>query len=173
MAVQKRFIAGSLVALLLPVAAVVSHAAPPAKPASPGSLVIVFKDGHKQTFNMAEVDRIEYPDGSIAAADLGAPKGQLTARGRYVGKWQVGDGAGNNFYITLNEDGSAYRSLRNVHGRWIYSNGDALITWDDGGGDAIRRVGSRFQKFAYMNGKSFSESPDNVTEAHNTNPRPI
>ena len=169
---QKRFIAaGSLFAALC-TAAIFTHAAPPAKNAQ-NSLVIVFKDGHKQTFNMSDVDRIEYPGGSMAAADLGAPHGQLTARGRYVGKWQVGDGNGNNFYITLNDNGTAYRSLGDVHGKWIYSNGDALITWDDGGGDAIRRVGSRFQKFAYMNGKSFSESPDNVTEAHNTSPRPI
>jgi hypothetical protein len=158
---------------LLLVAATVVHAAPPPKAAAPGTLVIVFRDGHRETFNLADVDRVEYPGGSMAASDLGEPKGQLTARGRYVGKWQVGDGSGNNFYITLNDDGSAYRSLGDMHGHWIYSNGDALITWRDGGGDAIRRVGSRFQKFAYMNGKSFSDNPDNVTEAHNTSPRPI
>ncbi len=153
-------------------AGVMAHAAPPAKTA-PGTLTIVFKDGHRQTFNLSEVDRIEYPDGSIAAGDLGAPRSQLTARGRYVGKWQVGDGNGSDFFITLNDDGTAYRSLGDVHGRWIYSKGDALITWKDGGGDAIRRVGTRFQKFAYMNGKSFSDTPDNVADAKNTNPRPI
>ena len=168
----KRFIAaGSLLALVC-AAAAISHAAPPAK-GEQNSLVIVFKDGHRETFNLADVDRIEYPDGSMAAADLGAPRSQLTARGRYVGKWQVGDGSGNMFYITLNEDGSAYRSLGNVRGHWVYSNGDALITWHDGGGDAIRRVGSRFQKFAYLNGKSFADNPDNVTDARNTSPRPI
>jgi hypothetical protein len=170
---MRRIVAFFALSLVMVGAALV-HAAPPAKAANPGSLVIVFKDGHRQTFNLADVDRIEYPDGSIAAGDLGgAAKGHLTARGRYVGKWEVGDGNGSNFFITLNEDGSAYRSLGDVHGRWIYSNGDALITWHDGGGDAIRRVGSRFQKFAYMNGKSFSDNPDNVTEAKNTNPRPI
>jgi hypothetical protein len=169
MAMRKLVSVSALSIFLL--AGVVTHAAPPAKAA--GTLVVVFKDGHRQTFNMADVDRIEYPGGSIAATDLGAPKSQLTARGRYVGKWQVGDGNGSTFYITLNEDGSAYRTLGDVHGKWVYSNGDALITWNDGGGDAIRRVGSRFQKFAYMNGKSFSDSPDNVADAHNTSPRPI
>jgi hypothetical protein len=169
MAMRKLVSVSALSIFLL--AGVVLHAAPPAKTA--GTLVVVFKDGHRQTFNMADVDRIEYPGGSIAAPDLGAPKSQLTARGRYVGKWQVGDGNGGTFYITLNEDGSAYRTLGDVHGKWVYSNGDALITWNDGGGDAIRRVGSRFQKFAYMNGKSFSDSPDNVADAHNTSPRPI
>ncbi|HEY3704715.1 MAG TPA: hypothetical protein VGL22_06605 [Terracidiphilus sp.] len=163
--------AGSLAALMC--VAGFAHAAPPAKAAASNSLVIVLKDGHRQTFNMADVDRIEYPGGSVAASDLGATKSQLTARGRYVGKWQVGDGNGNDFYITLNDNGTAYRSLGDVHGHWVYSNGDALIKWDDGGGDAIRRVGARFQKFAYMNGKSFSDSPDNVAEAHNTSPRPI
>lgn len=162
----------SAVSVLL-LAAAVAPAASPEKPAGQGSLVVVLKDGHRQTFNLADVDRIEYPGGSLAAADLGGARGQLTARGRYVGKWQVGDGGGNTFYITLNENGSAYRSLGDVHGHWAYSNGDALITWDDNNGDAIRRVGSRFQKFAYMNGKSFSDSPDNVAEAHNTTPRPI
>jgi hypothetical protein len=168
---MRKLVSVSALSIFL-LAGVATHAAPPEK-ASAGTLVVVLKDGHRQTFNMADVDRIEYPGGSIAAADLGAPKSQLTARGRYVGKWQVGDGNGATFYITLNDNGSAYRSLGDVHGKWIYSNGDALITWDDGGGDAIRRVGSRFQKFAYMNGKSFSDSPDNVADAHNTSPRPI
>jgi hypothetical protein len=168
---MRKLVSVSALSILLLVG-VVAHAAPPDKAAS-GSLVVVFKDGHRQTFNLADVDRLEYPGGSMAAADLGAPKSQLTARGRYVGKWQVGDGNGSTFFITLNENGSAYRSLGDMHGKWAYSNGDALITWNDGGGDAIRRVGSRFQKFAYMNGKSFSDSPDNVTEAHNTSPKPI
>jgi hypothetical protein len=169
--VMRKLVSVSALSVLI-LAGVVAHAAPPAKTA-PGTLVIVFKDGHRQTFNVADIERVEYPAGTLAAADLGTPKSQLTARGRYVGKWQVGDGNGNDFYITLNDDGTAYRSLGGVHGRWVYSNGDALITWHDGGGDAIRRVGSRFQKFAYMNGKSFSDNPDNVTDARNTNPRPI
>ncbi len=52
-------------------------------------------------------------------------------------------------------------------------NGDALITWDDGAKDAIRRAGSKFQKYAYSPDKSFSDEPDNVTSAQNTTPRPI
>ena len=39
--------------------------------------------------------------------------------------------------------------------------------------DAIRRVGGKDQKFAYHAGKTFTDEPDNVTEAHNTSPRPI
>lgn len=152
-------------------AAGVALAAPRQKTA-PGSLVIVFKDGHRQTFNLADIERLEYPAGTLAASDMG-PTREGAPHGRYVGKWKVGDGGGNTFFITLNENGSAYRSLGDVHGHWTYTNGDALITWEDGAKDAIRRTGSRFQKFAYLGGKSFSDDPDNVTEALNTSPRPI
>jgi hypothetical protein len=169
--VMRKFVSVSALSILL-LAGAVAHSAPPAKNAQ-GTVVIVFKDGHRQTFNVSDIERVEYPAGSLAAADLGSSKTQATPRGRYIGKWQVGDGAGNDFYITLNEDGTAYRSLGEVHGRWVYANGDALITWRDNNADAIRRVGSRFQKFAYSNGKSFSDNPDNVTDAKNSNPRPI
>jgi hypothetical protein len=169
--VMRRLVSVSALSMFL-LAGIVAHAAPPTKTA-PGTLVIVFKDGHRQTFNLSDIDRLDYPGGSMASSDLGGSKSQLTARGRYVGKWQVGDGNGNTFFITLNDNGNAYRSLGDVHGKWMYSNGDALITWDDNNLDAIRRVGSRFQKFAYMNGKSFSDNPDNVADAHNTSPRPI
>jgi hypothetical protein len=52
-------------------------------------------------------------------------------------------------------------------------NGEARVTWNDGAQDAIRKTGTRDQKFAYRSGKSFTDEPDNVTEAHNTSPRPI
>ncbi len=141
--------------------------AAPAKPAA-GSIVIVFKDGHRQTFNLADIERIEFPGASAASTGENQPP-----RGRYVGKWEVGDGNGGNFTITLSEDGDAYRTLHDVSGHWNYVNGDALITWDDGAQDAIRRVGSRYQKFAYSAGKSFSDDPDNVTSARNVTPKPI
>jgi len=60
-----------------------------------------------------------------------------------------------------------------VHGHWVYMNGEALVTWKDGAQDAIRKVGSKFQKSAYSAGKSFTDIPDNVTDAHNTTPHPI
>jgi len=173
---RKLLSVSALTAVLL-VAALVdfaptAKAAPPAKTA-PGTLVIVFKDGHRQTFNLSDIDRVEYPAGTMKAEDLGGPNPQAPPRGRYIGKWEVGDGAGNMFTITLNENGSAFRSLGDVRGHWVYSNGDALITWDDGAQDAIRKVGSRYQKSAYAAGKSFTDNPDNVTGARNTNPRPI
>jgi hypothetical protein len=144
---------------------------PPEKKDSANAIVIVFKDGHRQTFNLADISRVEFTGAGAASgisANLDSP-----ARGRYIGKWVVGDGNGSTFIITLKEDGNAERSLRDIHGTWTYINGDALITWDDGAKDAIRRAGSGFEKFAYSHSKSFSDEPDNVTKAQNTTPKPI
>jgi hypothetical protein len=52
-------------------------------------------------------------------------------------------------------------------------NGEARVTWDDGAQDCIRHVDGRDKKFAYSSGKSFTDQPDNVTDARNTSPRPI
>lgn len=139
---------------------------------SSGQIVIVFKDGHRQAFNFADIARIEFPGGS-AVADTGPTPPGAPPRGHFIGKWEVGDGAGRTFYITLNEDGSAWRSLHRIHGRWAYVNGEARVTWDDGAQDCIRRIDGHDQKFAYRAGKSFTDEPDNVTDARNTTPRPI
>lgn len=144
--------------------------AAPAKSAN-GSIVIVFKDGHRQSFSLADIERIEFPGAAIASSSSSGEN--EPPRGRFVGKWDVGDGNGGNFTITLNEDGTAYRTLNDVHGHWNYVNGDAQITWDDGAQDAIRRSGSHYQKYAYRAGKSFTDKPDNVTPAHNLTPKPI
>jgi hypothetical protein len=133
-----------------------------------GTIVIVFKDGHRQTYNLAEIERIEFPTTDQPSSSAYGP-----SRGHFLGKWECGDGSGGNFYITLLEDGNAMRSIGNVHGKWNYVNGEAQITWDDGPEDAIRKVGSRFQKFAYNSGKSFTDTPANVTDARNTTPKPI
>lgn len=144
---------------------------PSATRSGPGTIVIVFKDGHRQSFNLSDIERVEFPGataGESASVDSGSP-----SRGRFLGKWEVGDGNGSTFLITLQESGDATRSLGDVHGKWVYVDGEARVTWDDGAQDAIRRVGSRYQKFAYRAGRSFLDTPDNVTSAHNTNPHPI
>ena len=97
----------------------------------------------------------------------------ISPRGHFIGKWEVGDGNGGNFFITLNEGGDAKRTLGDVRGRWVFVNGEAQITWDDGAMDAIRKVGSSYQKFAYHEGKTFTDVPDNVTNARNTATKPI
>jgi len=144
---------------------------PPANKSTANAIVIVFRDGHRQTFNLADIARVEFT-GSPEAVDSAGPG--LPARGQFVGRWLVGTGNGDEtFVITLKEDGNATRSLHALHGRWVYVNGEARITWDDGAQDAIRKVGSGFQKYAYHAGKSFTDEPDNVTGAQNTTPKPI
>jgi hypothetical protein len=139
-----------------------------------GQIVIVFKDGHHQTFNLADIARLEFSGtGGIPIGDVGPPPAGAPPRGHFFGKWEVGDGAGSTFYITLDDDGTAWRSLHRVHGKWAYVNGEARVTWDDGAMDAIRRIGGQDKKFAYRAGKSFTDEPDNVTDAKNTSPRPI
>lgn len=167
---RKLFCAATLAATLLVTASSSFGAPPQTSKAAPGSLVIYFKDGHRQSFSLADIQRVEFPV-SEQAATTSSSAGP--SRGHFLGKWIVGDGAGNDFSITLREDGDAVRSLGDVHGHWVYSNGEALITWDDDAQDAIRKVGSRFQKFAYKAGKAFTDVPDNVTSAHNTTPNPI
>ncbi len=161
-------------ALLLSVALRSGFAkSPQATKGSSGTLVIVFKDGHRQSFNLADIEKVEFPTAAVVASSAPIVSASQPPRGHYLGKWEVGDGGGNNFYITLREDGSATRSLGDERGKWVYMNGEALVTWDDGAQDAIRKVGSKYMKFAYSAGKSFTDSPDNVAPAHNTTPRPI
>jgi hypothetical protein len=161
-------IAALAATLLLPASGI--FGAPANSKAAPGSIVIVFKDGHRQTFNLSDIERVEFPTADTSGSTSSSAN---PSRGHYFGKWEVGDGGGSTFFITLWENGDAYRTLNAVHGKWVYVNGEAHITWNDGAQDAIRRVGSRFQKSAYHAGKSFNDDPDNVTDAKNTEPKPI
>ncbi len=155
------------------------------------SIVIVFKDGHRQNIDMSDIARIEfktplmivYKDGrqkNIPASDIARIEFEspLTAstpgRNHFLGKWKVGEGNGySNFYITLDADGEALKSIGATHGTWTVVDGEARITWDDGWRDAIRKVGSKHEKFAYEPGKTFDDAPSNVTAAVNTEPSPI
>lgn len=137
-----------------------------------GQLVVVFKDGHRQSFNMTDISRIEFP-GAGTAMDAGPIPPGAPPRGHFLGNWEVGDGSGGTFTIRLNDDGSAWRSLHRVHGHWAYVNGEARVTWDDGAQDCIRRVGGEDKKFAYRAGKLFTDEPDNVAAAKNKNRGPV
>jgi hypothetical protein len=155
-----------------------------------GSMVIVFKDGHRQNLDVADISRIEFKspsmivfkDGhrpSIPAADVARIEFENTAsasvpgRNHFIGKWQVGEGNGSHFYITLERDGKARKSIGPPHGTWTVVDGEARISWDDGWHDAIRKVGANHEKRAYEPGKSFDDTPSNVTAAMNTEPKPI
>ena len=140
---------------------------------SAGTLVIVFKDGHRQSFNLSDVLRVEFPTPSEPSPATGPGGTILPSRGHFIGKWEVGDGNGRSFFITLEDNGEAKKSLGEAHGTWVYVDGEAHVSWDDGWKDAIRKIGSKYQKYAYGSGKSFTDTPDNVTAAQNTMPHPI
>ena len=146
---------------------------PPAPKCASGTIVIVFKDNHRQSFNLCEIERVEFPVAAAAAGETAPINYRLPSRGSYLGKWEVGDGGGNNFFITLEENGDAWRSSGHEHGKWACVDGEALVTWDDGWKDAIRKAGSKYQKSAYGGGKSFTDTPDNTAGANNTTPHPI
>ncbi|HEV2469001.1 MAG TPA: hypothetical protein VGS78_07390 [Candidatus Sulfotelmatobacter sp.] len=154
------------------------------------SVVITYKDGHHQSLSAAEIARIDlkapaaivYKDGhreKIAAAieridfsDSGMTA-MTPSRSHFFGKWEVGDGNGRNFYIVLDENGNAKKSIGPEHGTWTLVDGEARIVWDDGWHDVIRKVGSKHEKLAFEPGKSFSDEPSNVTAARNTQAKPI
>ena len=165
-------IAGLAAIFLLGISAAMA-AAPRSSKGASGAIVIVFKDGHRQTFNLSDIERVEFPAPAVASVDSGSGNSQAPPRGHYVGKWECGDGAGNTFYITLKENGDASKSIGGAHGHWDYVNGEAQISWEDGWRDVIRKAGSRYQKSAYSKGRSLTDAPDNVTDAHLTAPKPI
>jgi hypothetical protein len=132
------------------------------------TFVIVFKDGHRQTVKLADVQHVEFP-GPVPAGLISAPG---PSRPHFLGKWEVGEGNGDNFTITLRDDGSALRSLGDEHGSWQYVNGEAQIRWNDGSNDCIRKVGEWYKKFWYSENEAFSGTPENVTNARNLTQNP-
>lgn len=167
---MRKFIGiGGLAAICL--LAVAAGSAAPSKSSS-GTIVLVFKDGHRQTFNLSDIERVEFPAAHVSDEPTSGGL-QSPPRGHYAGRWECGDGTGSTFYIDLKENGQAWRSIGNVRGRWEYVNGEAQVTWEDGAKDAIRKVGSHYEKSAYEAGKSFSDHPANVTNARLTNRKPI
>ena len=130
-----------------------------------GAIVIVFKDGHRQSFSLSDISRVEFEGG---ASSVSADSYRVPSRGRFIGRWECGDGHGTNFYITLHEEGTAHRSIGDVNGHWEYVDGEARVNWEDGRKDAIRKSGPQYFKFAYRDGQTFADDPDNVAHARNT-----
>ncbi len=124
-----------------------------------GSLVIVYKDGHRQTVRLSEVTRIEFNTPAEITKGPGAS--------RFQGEWKVGvgDGSDRTFLIRLKPDGVAHKTYGSSSGTWTAVNGEARITWEDGWRDVIRKAGNKYQKAAYSPGHAFSGDPANVTEA--------
>lgn len=175
------------IVMIMTVSGIARASSPPTH--GTGSIILIFKDGHRQSLELADIARIDFKtpmmivfkDGreqNVAAADIAridfeAAVASVTGRAHFVGKWKVGDGNGSNFYITLEPDGEARKSIGPAHGTWTVVDAEARISWDDGWHDAIRKVGQKHEKFAYEPGKSFDDKPANVTAAINTEAEPI
>jgi hypothetical protein len=127
---------------------------------------IVFKDGHRQSLPLSEAARIEFSTSAVSTSPFG--------RNHFVGEWKVGVGAGaGHFYITLKSDGEARKTLGSGHGTWTVVDGEARISWDDGWHDVIRRAGTGHEKAAFEPGKTFSDEPSNVADATRVDAEPI
>jgi hypothetical protein len=170
------FPAALLGLLLLSFEGLHANAAPVSKEDN-GTLVIVFKDGHQQNIPVAAIATMEVKSASGTTTPVvipgTTPSTLSPSRRHFVGKWQVGQGNGSSFYITLEENGEAAKSMGERHGTWAYVDGEARVSWDDGWHDAIRKAGSKYEKFAYSPGASFSDKPANVTEAIEISAPPI
>ena len=127
------------------------------------SLVITFKDGHQQTFRLADIARIELSSPTATAATA-------ASRARFLGVWKVGMGRGSSetFLITLKRDGVAEKSVGSHSGTWTVVNGEARCKWDDGWTDVIRKVGGQWEKAAWSPGTSLDEPPSDVAKAEFT-----
>jgi hypothetical protein len=109
---------------------------------------------------MSEIARIEFTDA-----------GALTVGPDYfLGKWEAGDGSGGNFFIKLEPNGEASRSIGAGHGIWTVVGDEARISWDDGWHDVIRKIGDKHEKLAFAPGATFSDKPENVTNARKLEP---
>lgn len=183
---SKTILVAAFAACVLGVSAFAQNSTSPEKA---GSLVLTFKDGHQRSFSTAELSRIEFDpprivlkngrvenfskDQIVRIETKEAGDNGVLGRNHFVGKWRVGDGAGGHFFITLDRDGVAKKTIGAAHGTWELVNGEARINWDDGWHDAIRKVGNKHEKCAFDPGKSFDDQPSNVTDAHNTTAQPI
>ena len=112
-----------------------------------GTLIVVMKDGHRQTIPLAEITKIEFKDADIVVFKDGGPKSFrmsetqsfefdtsaastvfVLGRNHFVGKWRVGQGPGaGDFYITLEANGEAHKTLGADHGTWTVVDGEARI----------------------------------------------
>ncbi len=150
----------------------VSGVAVAAQKDSANSIVITFKDGHQQTFPLADVARIEFKSPSaVAAAKTSGGTEMVPGRHRFVGKWIVGDNHGHSYYFTFDENGRAANTVgEGGQGTWTYLDGEARVSWDNGWHDVIRKVGTKYKKYAYSPGVQFDGTPDHVADAQKTEP---
>lgn len=174
-----------LIAVFLLAAALMCSAQDSAK-----TLTVIYKDGHQKTFTIPNGSRIDFNAGNmmvssgknvetirvsdVARIDFNAAHPPGFGMNHFVGKWEFGTGVGNQtFFVTLDRNGHAHKSLGGSNGRWSVVDGEAVIKWDDGWTDVIRKVGDKHKKFAYEDGRPLDGEPSNVTDAKTLNSEPI
>src|SRR5271163_2509301 len=66
-----------------------------------GAVVIVFKDGHRQSIPAATIAAMEFKSAAGVVTPIAIPELAVPGRGVFAGKWSVGEGNGNSdrFYI--------------------------------------------------------------------------
>jgi hypothetical protein len=124
-------------------------------------MVITFRDGRQETYAMADIASVEYKD--LTQPTIGTDY--------FLGKWEVGDGNSGSFFITLEPNGEAVRSLGASHGIWAIVGEEARISWDDGWHDVIRKAGDGHEKFAFAPSIALDDKAANVTAAWKTEPK--
>lgn len=154
------------------------------------TLTIVYRDGHQKSFTIPNGSRIDFNAGNmtvssgrnvetirvsdVARIDFGSLRSIGFGMNHFVGKWEFGTGVGNQtFFVTLDRNGHAHKTLGSTNGRWSVVDGEAVIKWDDGWTDVIRKVGDKHKKFAYEEGRPLDGEPSNVTDAKTLNSEPI
>jgi len=78
----------------------------------------------------------------------------------FEGTWNVKDGKGNPFEITLAADGSAKKTGANKGtGKWKEEANAAVITWDDGWTEKITKEGDQYKRAGFKKGASLDGPP--------------
>ena len=154
------------------------------------TLTVVYKDGHQKTFTIPNGSRIDFNAGNmmvssgrnvetirvadVSRIDFNVAHAVGFGMNHFVGKWEFGTGVGNQtFFVTLDRNGHAHKTLGSTNGTWTVVDGEARIKWDDGWTDVIRKVGDKHKKFAYEEGRPLDGEPSNVTDAKTLNSEPI
>ena len=164
----------------------------PAQKRDEKSITVVLNDGHQKSFALGDVSKFEFTGGNMVVSqrghqenipvssivridfNAGVAKSLPLGLNHFVGKWEFGTGMGDQtFFVTLDRDGRAHKTIGSPRGTWTVVDGEARITWDDGWRDVIRKVGNKHQKFAYEQGKSLNGDPSNVADAKTLNSEPI
>src|SRR5271170_1441392 len=108
---MRKTLLGALVVVLWVAGECAQANAGPVSADDSGTVVIVFKDGHRQMFPASTISAMEFRSAAGVTTPISIPEIVVPGRGRFLGKWLVGQGNGDSFYISLEENGEASKSI--------------------------------------------------------------